>query len=107
MSSHMYGFTCDFILHSQSYFAQIVYVGTRDDDEITRIQATQDWETYDPVKLAEYELKHRDWSKKFHGEKRLMVWDVYGESDNKPSEREILEVIASGQAFNIEHGWDT
>ena len=118
MSSNMYGFTCDFWWQGRWCHAQVVYKGTAEDSWETYEWATADWETEDPVLLAKYEIEHRDWSKTMHNEVRIFTAGVYpGWLDTDPSdpawwppqptEREVLEITASGAALNIKHGWDT
>lgn len=118
MSSNMYGFECEFWWEGRHCSAQIVYKGTENDEESSREQATRDWETEDPVLLAKYELEHRDWTKQWHADVRVGVHEVYPQwldtdpsdptwSPPKPTEREVLQIIADGAAFGIVHGWDT
>jgi hypothetical protein len=116
MSSNMYGFMCIVPWQGRRYDVQIAYVGTFDDSEESLARATAGWETEDPVELAQYELEHRDWSKKWRGEARICVLSLHGgwlETDPRdfappqPSDREIIEAIAAGQATDYVHGWDT
>ena len=119
MSSNMYGITCMVPWDGRVFDVQIVYVGTEGDDEESRMQATAGWETEAPVALARYELDHRDWTKQWHGEARLIVYFCCGgwlDTDPQfdptwrpllPSDRQVLEAIASGNAQDIVHGWDT
>ena len=118
MSSNQYGFTCEVPWKGRAYSVQVVYQGTGDDSEESRMRATENWETEDPIELARYELEHRgDWENP-HAVVRVSVWGCYGGwlagdpseptwSPPTPSEREILQALARGQVTDIEHGWDT
>lgn len=118
MSSNQYGFSCVIDWNGRSYEVQIVYRGTEDDDPESLEYATRDWESQDPVALAQYELEHRDWVQKYSADVRIGVWSISGgwlETDPHlstwlpptPSELEILEIISAGRARDIDHGWDT
>jgi len=120
MSSNMYGFECSIPWQGRTYDVQVVYVGTVEDIPDSLERATEDWESTDPADLAAYEIEHRDWTKPYpQGEVRITVWGVYGgwlpddpASDPswnppQPTEREVLEIIASQKATDIHHGWDT
>lgn len=119
MSSNMYGFTCSVQHGARVFDVQIVYKGTRDDCEESLNRATADWDDMDPRALAKFELEHRDWSKVFHGDVRIGVQDCWGGwldtdpqndptwSPPRPTEREVVEAIASGHFDDVVHGWDT
>lgn len=117
MSSNQYGFTCVVPFGDRRFDVQVVYEGTCDDSEDTLLEATADWESTEPADLAEYELRHRDWSNP-HAACRVRVWGCYGGwlpddptnvlwSPPQPEEREVLQAIASGLATDFVHGWDT
>lgn len=117
MSSNQYGFECSFAWKGRIYEAQIVYVGTSEDDPGSDDAVQADWESSDPRDLARYELDHRDWGN-IWGARRIEVWSTWGGwleddpedpswSPPKPPEREVLEIIARGEATDIVHGWDT
>ena len=119
MSTNMYGFTCNFIWKERRCFTQIVYSGTSEFVEDSLESVTDSWETQDPALLAKYELDHRDWSKKLFEGVRIEVAGVYpGLLDTDPyrdpnwktptpTEKEVLQIIANGEASDIAHGWDT
>lgn len=120
MSSNAYGFTCTVPWKGRSYEVQVLYEGTHDDSWESLNLATADWETEDPAALAAHELEHRDWSKPSSwacsridaGLTGVGGWLPDDPSDPlwnppQPTEREILQIIAAGQATDIEHGWDT
>jgi len=119
MSSHQYGFTCTVPWQDRSYHVQVVYEGTHDDSEMSLLDSTADWPTTAAAHLAKHELEHRgDWTDP-HATSRISVWGVYGgwlpddpDSDPlwdppQPSEREVLVIIARGEATDVVHGWDT
>jgi len=113
----MYGFTCDFFWEGRQGDCQIVYTDTWEYDPYSLGRVLDQWETNDPIELAKYEIKHRDWSKPSESV-RICVWSVivyYLDTDPgdhtfkppTPTERELLELIANGEAQNFVHGWDT
>lgn len=117
MSSNMYGFTCTIPWRDRSCFVQVVFVGTSEDEPDSYNEVACEWGTTDPVELAVYELQHRDWNNKFDY-KRISVAECYASyldtdpsnvdwSPPRPTEREIMELIAAGQAEDVDHGWDT
>ncbi len=57
MSSNMYGFTCNIDWNERNYEVQITYVGTFGDSQESLDYATDKWETLDPIRLAQYDLK--------------------------------------------------
>ena len=121
MSSNMYGFTCTVPgIGDRTCFIQVCYIGTGYDDNDTLYRLS--WGDDKAEDLARYELDHRDWeSKEFHTTVRIGVWGCYSnwiEEDETlaedvnytppvPTEREILQMIANYQAWDIEYGWDT
>ena len=117
MSSNMYGFSIEFDWKGRVGFAQIVFVGTYEDEPDSLYRVLKDFGTDDPVELAKYELTNRDFSTP-NSEKRLSVWHKFMyHLDNDPnylewkppipSDKQLLEIIASNEFSDYIHGWDT
>lgn len=118
MSSHMYGFTCTVEWEGRSCFCQITYAGTDEENPSSLDLITELWDFCEPMALAQYELDHRDWVTKPYQDCRIGVWDIsvsYLPTDPNdplwsppvPTEKQVLNAIATGKAYDIEYGWDT
>lgn len=119
MSSNQYGFTCWINWSGRSYEVEVVYEDTHDDSEASLLAATATWESEVPADLAAYELAHRDWSTPRLDGVRIALasccggWLATDSADDptwsppQPTEREVFEIIAAGNAQKVKHGWDT
>jgi hypothetical protein len=107
----MYGFSCVVTWRGHYTEVQVVYNNTSEDDPDSLDRVVNGWKSTLVEDIARMELDARETSEKdVHVDVWWKAcWPKEGEEDvpDPPTDREILTMIAEGQATEVVFGWDT